>query len=336
MKRLAFILAVPIILVVVLLSFSFIWWNQNSQPVSLNSETSRFVIPKGYGASQTAQKLFEQNLIKSTLAFKIYVQLRDFSGNIQAGEYDLSQNFSLPKLVETLLKGPTSVWTTIPEGLRREEIGIRFAQSLIKEKDQQEIFLNDFLQNTKGKEGFLFPDTYLFPRDMSGEKVANFMKSTFDNRISAFSKDIDSGSLNLNQIVTLASLIEREAKGIEERPTIAGILIKRAEAGWPLQVDASVQYAVGTNKCQASIDTNCNWWPILTKEDLEINSRFNTYKYSGFPPAPVSNPGLSSIKAAVFPQDSPYWFYLHDKDGNIHFAKTIEEHNENIRTYLGK
>ena len=220
MKRLAFILAVPIILVVVLLSFSFIWWNQNSQPVSSNSETSRFVIPKGYGASQTAQKLFEQNLIKSTLAFKIYVQLRDFSGNIQAGEYDLSQNFSLPKLVETLLKGPTSVWTTIPEGLRREEIAIKFAQSLIKDKNQQEIFLNDFMQYSRGKEGFLFPDTYLFPRDMSGEKIVNFMSTTFDKKISSYSQDIELGSLNPNQIVTLASLIEREAKGEEE--TTAG------------------------------------------------------------------------------------------------------------------
>ena len=336
MKRLAFILAVPIILVVILLSFGLVWWSQNSKPISSNNETSRFVIPKGYGASQTAQKLFEQKLIKSTLAFKVYVQIRGFSENIQAGEYDLSQNSSLPKLVDTLLKGPTSVWITIPEGLRREEIAIRFAQSLIKDKNQQEIFLNDFLQNTKGKEGFLFPDTYLFPRDMSGEKVANFMKTTFDNRISAFAKDISTGNLGLNQIMTLASLIEREAKGTEERPIIAGILIKRTEAGWPLQVDAAVQYAVATNKCRVSINNDCNWWPILTKEDLEVNSRFNTYKYPGFPPAPVSNPGLTSIKAAVFPQDSPYWFYLHDQDGNIHFAKTIEEHNENIKIYLGK
>ncbi|HJX45785.1 MAG TPA: endolytic transglycosylase MltG [Patescibacteria group bacterium] len=336
MKRLALFVAAPIILVLIFLSFGFFWWSQNSKPVSSNNETLRFVIPKGYIASQTAQKLYEQKLIKSPLAFKVYVQVRGISGKIQAGEYDLSQNSSLPKLVETLLKGPTSVWITIPEGLRREEIAIKFAQSLIKNKNQQEVFLNDFMQYSKGKEGFLFPDTYLFPRDMSGEKIVNFMSTTFDKKISSYSQDIELGSLNPNQIVTLASLIEREAKGEEERPIIAGILIKRANAGWPLQVDAAVQYAVATDKCIASTTSDCNWWPILTKEDLQIISRFNTYKYPGFPPSPVSNPGLSSIKAAVFPQDSPYWFYLHDNEGVIHFAKTIEEHNENIRNYLGK
>ncbi|MEJ2347990.1 MAG: endolytic transglycosylase MltG, partial [Patescibacteria group bacterium] len=145
---------------------------------------------------------------------------------------------------------------------------------------------------------------------------------------------INNSGYNLNQIITLASLLERETITNEERPVVAGILWKRVEAGWPLQVDAAVQYAIATADCQGKIE--CEWWPILTKEDLAINSSYNTYKYPGLPPAPIASPGLSSIKAAIFPEDSPYWFYLHDADGEIHYAETLEEHNANVSRYLGK
>jgi UPF0755 protein len=125
----------------------------------------------------------------------------------------------------------------------------------------------------------------------------------------------------------MASIIERETKTNEERPVVAGILWKRLENDWPLQVDATLQYAIANSE---------TWWPILTKEDLEINSSYNSYKFTVLPPTPIASPGLSSIKASANPQDSDYWFYIHDPEAQIHYAETIEEHNNNIRKYLGK
>ena len=135
--------------------------------------------------------------------------------------------------------------------------------------------------------------------------------------------------------MTLASIIERETKGADERPVVAGILLKRLNAGWPLQVDASVQYAVSSSNCRGRI-LDCEWWPILTRSDLDIDSRYNTYKYAILPPGPIANPGLTSLQAAVYPQSSDYWYYIHDDKGIIHYAKTHEEHNENVARYLGK
>ncbi|MEJ2441650.1 MAG: endolytic transglycosylase MltG [Patescibacteria group bacterium] len=331
MKR----LIIPIFLAVILILGSLLWWKENSQPVSSDEEMQSFVIPRGYSALQTGNKLSNQGLIKSSLAFKFYVQLTAQSKKIQAGEYLLSPSFSLFEIVSQLTKGPREIWITIPEGLRREEIANKYLTSLNKTGSEAVEFRQEFLSSTTGKEGYLFPDTYLFPKTASASAIANKMLSTFDLKIdSEMEEAINNSGYNLNQIITLASLLERETITNEERPVVAGILWKRVEAGWPLQVDAAVQYAIATADCQGKIE--CEWWPILTKEDLAINSSYNTYKYPGLPPAPIASPGLSSIKAAIFPEDSPYWFYLHDADGEIHYAETLEEHNANVSRYLGK
>jgi len=140
----------------------------------------------------------------------------------------------------------------------------------------------------------------------------------------------------MNQIITMASIVERESRINTERPVVSGILWKRLETdGWLLQADATVQYAVASENCKLKIE-NCQWWPILTREELEIDSPYNSYKFSSLPPAPIASPGLASIKAAVFPEESSYWFYIHDPEGEIHYAATITEHNLNVRKYLGK
>ena len=153
------------------------------------------------------------------------------------------------------------------------------------------------------------------------------MTRTFDSKTS----DMD---LTQDQVI-LASLIERETKTAEERPIVAGILINRLNVGMALQVDAAVQYAIGSTKCTVQ-STKCDWWPILTKNDLASASKFNTYKYPGLPPTPIANPGTSSLTAAFNPTGNDYWYYIHDNDGQIHYAKTLSEHNANIAKYLGK
>ncbi len=227
------------------------------------------------------------------------------------------------------------LWVTVPEGLRREEIAERFIQSLEKQGQEASVFRDEFLRESEGLEGYLFPDTYLFPRDAKASSIVSVMKNTFDKKIAEIGKNYPSG-YGLDEVVILASLIEREAITDEERPVVAGILYNRLDNDWPLQVDAAVQYGIASVKCTA-LSIKCDsWWPkSLTKDDLEINSPYNTYKYQGIPPAPISNPGLESLKAAANPEKNDYFFYIH-AEGKIYYARTLEEHNANIRKYLNK
>lgn len=326
---------IPLVLAVFFILGANFWWSQNIKQASNDTSVKRFVIPKGYSASQIGNKLVSQGLVKSSLAFRFYVQLTGRAKKIQAGEYRLSPSFSLLEISEQLMKGPVEVWVTIPEGLRREEIAERFIKGLEKEGSGAIGFRQEFLTESLGKEGFLFPDTYLFPKTASASAVVKKLLATFDEKVdSQMREGIEKSGDTLSQITTLASIIERETKTDEERPVVAGILLRRLEIGMGLQADATVQYAVANDDCRTG--TDCHWWPALKKEDLQINSLYNSYKYRGLPPAPIANPGLSSIQAAIYPETSDYLYYLHDSNGQIHYAKTLEEHNENVRKYLGK
>jgi UPF0755 protein len=225
------------------------------------------------------------------------------------------------------------LWVTIPEGLRREEIAEKFISGLEKQGSEIMHFRSEFLEESSDLEGYLFPDTYLFPRDVKASVVVSTLRNTFNMKMEEVGNNYPSG-YGLNDIVTLASLIEREAITDEERPVVAGILYNRLTNNWPLQVDATVQYAIANVRCKDKVE--CSWWPkSLTREDLEVDSPYNTYKYPGMPPFPISNPGLKSLIAAVNPTSSDYYFYIH-VDGKIYYAKTLSEHNENVRKYLGK
>ncbi|OGM29866.1 hypothetical protein A2630_04275 [Candidatus Woesebacteria bacterium RIFCSPHIGHO2_01_FULL_44_10] len=323
MKKLALLLLIPVVLIIA----GLVWWKGVSGAPKADGSQVRLVIPKGASATQIANNLRKEELVKSAFAFKFYAGVTGVSRQIKAGEFRIANNLTLAQIVRELLKDPDEVWVTIPEGLRREEIAERYIANLELESSSATAFRSEFLALTKNKEGMLFPDTYLFPKEASASAVVAYMSSTFDTRMADLTEDIPATGLSLVQIVTLASIIERETITDEERPIVAGILIKRLDAGWPLQADASVQYVVG------SAD---NWWPILTKDDLEVNSRYNTYKYAGLPPGPIASPGLSSLAAVVRSQDSPYWYYIHDTEGKIHYATSLEGHNLNIAKYLGK
>jgi UPF0755 protein len=321
------------VLIILLSIGGFFWWRSSLSSVSDDRTTVRFVVQKGWGASQIGTELARRGLIKNSLAFKIFVQTAGKSSKIQAGEYSFSPSYSLPTLVAKLLKGPDLLWVTIPEGYRLEEIAIKFANDL--DKEDKEAFIKEFLTAAKGEEGYLFPDSYLFPKDASVAKIVSVLENTFDAKTSPLKKQLPS-DVTFEEIVILASLIERETRTNDERPMVAGVLYNRLNADWPLQVDASVQYAVATSKLRDQNAKSVKFWEPLTKADIEIASPYNTYKIKGLPPAPICSPGLSSIKAAVFPKSNDYWFYLHDAEGAVHFARTIEEHQVNIKKYLGK
>ena len=288
------------------------WFVNELRPVGSDKTLRRFVITFGENASQIGQNLQKEHFIKDAISFRIYTQVTQTAKDIQAGSYELPSNLWTYQIVDKLLQGPTEVWVTIPEGLRHEEIGEKFIGAFSLAGKAAEDFRSDFLQLTKDKEGYLFPDTYLFAKDSTAALVVKTMRATYDAKVTFGASYTD---------LILASIIERETRTDEERPIVAGILVKRLSAGWPLQTDATIQYALG------------DWKPI-TADDLGINSVYNTYKNLGLPPTPIANPGLSAIKAAVNPTSSNYWYYVHDSSGQIHYAATIEEQNDNIAKYL--
>ena len=308
-----------VLLLIFAVTAGAVWFYMNSQAVSSDKNFSFFVINKGSSVSQIGDKLESSGFIKSALAFKFYIRFTGQTGKLQSGQFKLSPSLNLFQNINVLFSGPVEVWVTIPEGLRREEIAQRFTVALGKDT----VFTDEFLQASKGKEGYLFPDTYLFPMDVTASAVVLKMTDTFSVKTQGL---IPTGSnLSFADSVILASLLERETKTDKERPIVAGIILNRIKIGMPLQVDASVQYAVGSSR---------DWWPILSLADLKIKSLYNTYENTGLPPAPIANPGLSSLKAAFAPESSDYLYYIHDTSYQIHYATTLAEHNANVAKYL--
>lgn len=298
----AFIL---IIISLTLVSFYFLF------PRDANNNTKySLIIENGEGVSKIAEKLSEKNLIKSTLFFKIYVKVTGKSSRLQAGTYKLSPSENLSSIVSALTAGKTEdITITIPEGLRREEIA-DILGSALGEKIKE-----DFLILSKNKEGYLFPDTYFVKRDTKAEEIIKKMTDNFENKYKEIAVRTN---LSKDETITLASIIERETKYDEDRSLVSGILYKRLINNWPLEADATVQYALGF------------WKKKLTQEDLNTKSPYNTRKNLGLPPSPITNPGLKSLIAAANPINSSYWFYLSDLKGNMHYARTLEEHEANI------
>ena len=177
-------------------------------------------------------------------------------------------------------------------------------------------------------EGYLFPDTYLFPRQADVAQIVSLMRNNFATKLQSIQKSKTS-TLTDNQAVIVASLVEREAKFADDRPLVASVIINRLNLGMALQIDATVQYILGYQQNEKS------WWKKhLTSEDLKIDSPYNTYVNAGLPPAPISNPGTLALEAALNPANTNYLYYVSDKQEHLHFAKTIDEHNKNVQKYL--
>lgn len=305
---------------------SFFWWQWASQPFQNQASSSQiFVIQKGETLDSIALRLKQESLIRSPFAFKLFLLSQNLSQKIQAGDFRLRPDMTLSQIASQLTHGTLDVWVTLLEGWRSEEI----AQKLIDSGFEINSATWQLEIQNSSLEGYLFPDTYLFPQDASASAIIKIIRANFDQKVTPrIIQKINQRGLSLSQAITLASIVEREVRTDQDRPLVAGILIKRWQAGWPLQADATVQYLQGSPG---------KWWPQnLTKKDLQTDSPYNTYKSKGLPPAPICNPGLASIKAVAEYQESPYWFYLSDLQGKIHYAQTIEEHNANIAKYLGK
>jgi len=329
-----YILLVFLIGALLVMGGVYFWWLENTKPVGNDASLQRVIITKGSSAETISKKLKEEGVIRNPLAFKIYVQVTDKADKIQAGEFRLANNLDLSQVVNELQKGPTLLWVTIPEGLRREEIVEKIIIGLELESQIATQFRKEFLELTVRDEGYLFPDTYLFPRDVTAGVARARMLEVFKDQVEVkLQNEIAASRFDMNEILTLASIVERETRTAAERPIVAGIYLNRLEDGMPLQADATVQYAMANVACKNK--TDCDWWPTPLLGDLEISSPFNTYKIAGIPPSPIANSGLTAIEAIVSPAETNYYYYIHDSDGNIHYAEDLAGHNENVRKYIG-
>ena len=315
MKRFLLLILVIVILV------GFFWWKEETKPVDVTSTTSQTVIvPTGTGTSAIGTLLKSKNLIRSQLAFIFMVRKLGLEGKIQAGDFKLSQSENLQTIVENMTHGSLDVSITIPEGYRAEQI----ADVLQSDLPTYETSWRDKLID---KEGYLFPDTYFIPKDADIDSIMNTLTRNFDTKYA----DIHDGrkmSLTESQIVTIASMVEREAKFAEDRPLVASVILNRLKIGMPLQIDATIQYALGYQS-----DDKTWWKKNLTTDDLHTESPYNTYTNAGLPPTPISNPGADALQAVIDAPQTNYLYYVSDKSGHNHYAATLDEQNTNIEKY---
>lgn len=299
--------------------------------------TKKIEITQGLGSRQIAELLKQEGVIRSKWVFVTYVSARGIASRLKPGKYAFSK-ISVARLGRDLARGSNFERAiTIPEGWNNREIQAYFAKEglgqgvSLAELDGNEglkkfsdkfTFLRE-VPSSGGLEGYLFPDTYRIFQDADTEKIIGRMLENFDKKISPeLRQEITRQKKTIFEIVTMASLIEKEVVSDEDRALVSGVLWRRLDLGIGLQVDATIAYITGkkTTKIPAG--------------DLQIDSPYNTYKYRGLPIGPVSNPGLSAIKAAIYPQKSPYLYYLSAPDGRTIFSRTLEEHNTAKAKYL--
>lgn len=292
-------------------------------PVNKNSLVSTiFVVNLGDPLNIIVNNLSKQGLIRNKVVFYLIVKQLGIERKIQAGDFRVSPKMTAMEVAKNLTHGTLDIWVTLIEGMRKEEI----AQTISKDLNIPE---TEFIKIAS--EGYLFPDTYLIPTTATAESVVTILKNNFNNKFGQELHDkAKNKKLTEKEVLILASLVEREARQPVTRQKVAGIILKRYLADWPLQIDATVQYAIGYQSNEKS------WWKKdLTEDDLKIDSPFNTYKNTGLPPEPICNPSLSSIEAVINADPkTPYWYYITDKNGVMHYSITLEEHNNNIRKYL--
>jgi UPF0755 protein len=293
-------------------------------PISTSPDEVRFVVARGQSISAIGAKLTTEGFIRHPLIFRAVVKAKGLEQLIQAGSFKLAKNQTPWQIATALTQGTDDLWITIPEGWRREEIAKYLSEQELSEFDEDE-----FLELTSASEGKLFPETYLVSREVTAKGIYDLLTNTFERKVvDGLSEEIEQSGHTLDEILIMASLLEREGNTPAQLNHIAGILWHRIDIGMALQVDASLQYVKGYDAKTKS------WWVPPLAADKQLDSPFNTYAHPGLPPRPIANPGLDAIKAAATPDRVTDLFYIHDSSGQMHFAKTLEEHNRNVERYL--
>lgn len=298
------------------------------QPVTSEKrvvEEIDFSVSRGDGMALVAKKLEKEGLIKNAFAFRLLAKFKGEQGLIP-GLFTLNTNLSAMEVLHILKTEPKELTITILPGWRREEIA-----EYLMNLNLNEFSATEFLTLTENLEGKLMAETYqVYPNETTAKLVVllhnQYLKDLEDNKeIQAL---VERSDRSWNEILVVASLLQREARDEEQMRQIAAIIYRRLADNYPLELCATAQYAVGKNK-----ETG-KWWEAPTLADTQFNSVYNTYRYKGLPPAPICAVSVMAVKAALAPATNDYYFYLHDSAGKIHYAQTLEEHNANKANYL--
>ncbi len=290
-----------------------------------------FVVKNGWGASAVTSRLYQDSIIKSRTAFKILLFINGKNSEMKRGVYSLDDSMSPSKIIDLLTGGKTKTVTfTIPEGFNNRQIADQLVKKglfVSKERFMQLASSRNVLAHFKitgsSTEGYLFPDTYTIPVGFPEDKIVNLMVEHFFEKVSEL-KGFPEDPVKRQRLVILASIVEREAKVVSERPLIASVFNNRLKQKLPLQSCATVQYLFDPPKKR------------LFFQDLEKASPYNTYRNPGLPLGPISNPGISSLSAALNPADTDYLFFVVKGDGEHHFSNNYREHMKAKREFVGE
>ncbi|NLU50438.1 MAG: endolytic transglycosylase MltG [Syntrophomonadaceae bacterium] len=331
-KRL--MLAVALLGIVILAWMSFRQVSQMLAPINPGDHRPvEVVVPANASTYKVADILYGAGLIRNQSIFVNYCRLTGTDQRLKAGVYSFRRSQALPELVDDLVSGRVlTVGFTVPEGYDLRQIGeLLVREGICNEEEWRQAIVQDydypFLKQVPPRpnrlEGFLFPDTYRVTRDVTARQVVELMLQRFEKEWETrFAAEARALGKDVYQVITLASLVEKEARVPAERPIIAGVLVNRLQKGMPLQVDATVLYSLGQHKSQ------------ITYADLNVASPYNTYRVPGLPPGPIASPGAASIEAALHPAQHSYYYYVYMGDGRHYFSKTYAEHVRAKQKYL--
>lgn len=313
----------------------YLFMGRQYSPVDPNDKQPiDVIIPASSSARDIAELLESKDLIRNQTAFLSYCRKNQLDSQLKAGHYRFSRSQSVAEIAGDIARGSVVTLTiTIPEGYTVKQIGDLFIKQGLFERSEWDSalqaeysfsFLDDSSPQVISKlEGFLYPETYVVPEDITAQELIRHMLSTFDAVWNQeYAALADQQGLTVQDVVTMASLIEREAQVGSERSVISGVIHNRLDIGMPLQIDASIQYCLPDHK------------EVLTYADLRVDSPYNTYKNTGLPPGPIANPGQASIEAALKPDQHDYLYYVAKGDGSHHFSRTHEEHIAAKQRYI--
>jgi UPF0755 protein len=308
--------------IIILLIFIpvYIIYNLFIQAPSNFPSGSIITVESGQSALSIAKDFEEQNIIRSAFALRVAIEILEAEHVVLAGDYQFKRPltlFSVARRLSTGAFGIEPIRVQIPEGTTVKGMSVILSEKLPRFSE------SDFLVVAEGLEGYLFPDTYFFLPNSDVNLVIRALIDNFEKNINDLSLELALSGRTLDQIIIMASILEKEGTNLKDKRLIAGVLWKRMEIGMALQVDAPFVYFLGKNTFE------------LTLDDLQIESPFNTYRNKGLPPTAIANPGLESIRAAINPEKNDYLFYLADKGGTTHFSENYEEHLRKKRLYLG-
>ena len=312
---------------------------KNPPPAETTAETVEVAekqiqvkIRDGISTAEIADRLAEKGVIKSPLKFRIIARLRGYDDKLRPGAYTFTAGMEDDEVFAKLLTGEKRlIKFTIPEGFGVKEIAERLNNLDLVDKDEflkaaENFTPYDYMRKKQNvfyaAEGFLFPDTYAVESDMEIDEILKLMASTFDERLTKRMRtQAEKMGLSIYELITLASLVEREVRFPEDRPIVAQVLLKRLKLNMPLQTDATLQYLMDTPKEEVSI------------ADTQIDSPYNTYQHVGLPPGPIANPGMAAIEAVLHPAETDYLYFVADRRGHNHYAYTYEEHLNLVNQY---